>query len=376
MKSRSVRLCSAQSWPTQSGRARFWTATAACAPLFGALACGSSSGATTTEPHPTIVEVGPSAFDGALACSAAGVGTLRSYVATLKDETASRPGSSFYLPSSSATPCQRAVAFGAISPLHRYSVELDGYDRDGLEPFAPGLRAQRDPETNELVTPRWKATCEAVQAEYQLTVPVLLCSAWSNGGSTDPGAEARVSLEVAQVLGAECEASTPRVDRVEVRSEGEVLAEGACGETLTLTFSDPSDSVHELELLAYAPSAEQPLLGGVCEVRTAPGTTLPATCAPLSDVGGIHVQVSALLQALQVRCEDLGRLVVSLDATESKLTFDSHSCNGNAAFMAVEPGTHVLDVEAWARDSTQIGQTQCTADVEPGLVSSMACGSR
>lgn len=184
---------------------------------FGLLAfgagCSGDSSTVTVEPHPTIIELSPRDFLGALRCGT-GASDLQRYVATLTDVTRMRteasgdggaPALDFDLPSSLPIRCEQGVAFGLVVTGHFYTAQVDGYDRSDLEPLASGAPVMVDP-TGKPVAPRWTTTCGtpcppdmlgcpatplppnprdtgysfAVRAEYELTRPMQPCWAWSN----------------------------------------------------------------------------------------------------------------------------------------------------------------------------------------------------
>ena len=132
-----------------------------------ALACSSSTAATTAVVRPELVQVSPDDFLGAQVCGTGG-GQVQSYVATLFDVTPSSSGvvpkPGFQLPSSPAIDCTLPVTFANVFLDHVYLAEIDGYNRptSDLIATAPGARIQlgnnkSDPDYRKRVPPSWTA---------------------------------------------------------------------------------------------------------------------------------------------------------------------------------------------------------------------------
>jgi hypothetical protein len=113
-----------------------------------------------------MIVVSPDQFAGAVQCLAE-PGAMRRYVATLFDVTGDYEGTVPALPSSPPTDCNLSVGFGFVEPGRKYRAEIDGYDREDLTPVTPGNRLMRRAggDANELVAPRWRASCSNPVAE-------------------------------------------------------------------------------------------------------------------------------------------------------------------------------------------------------------------
>lgn len=133
--------------------------------LLSAIGLGACSNETSTAvgvPPTTAVAVAPAQFLGGVKCGEA-AGDMRLFVATLLD--VSPPGglgigsSSLVLPSSAPTSCHVDVLFVGVINGREYSVEVDGYDRDDIAPFAKGNRSMVVSSTGAYAAPRWTTHC-------------------------------------------------------------------------------------------------------------------------------------------------------------------------------------------------------------------------
>ncbi|HEY3667350.1 MAG TPA: hypothetical protein VGL19_15190, partial [Polyangiaceae bacterium] len=149
-----------------------------------ALACSSSTAATTTIARPELVAVSPDDFLGSLRCGPAsdadagadggaggadaepdaGAGQLvHSYVATLFDVTLGADGGPLdvQLASSPPTSCLVPVTFSYVLAAHRYLAEIDVFDQkpSKIGPLMAGGRSQFMISGHVRVTPHSTYTC-------------------------------------------------------------------------------------------------------------------------------------------------------------------------------------------------------------------------
>jgi len=116
--------------------------------------CVDDPSTSLTGALPTLLSADPSTFLGSVRCGA----ELRKYVVTVYDVT---NGASPV--SSPPTECTKQTSFES-PPLvvdDYFVAEIDGYDRDDIVPRMglEGVRQMVDPNTMEVVTPRWTTTC-------------------------------------------------------------------------------------------------------------------------------------------------------------------------------------------------------------------------
>jgi hypothetical protein len=137
-----------------------------------------------------------------------------SYVATLYDVTPASDGGlledGFPLPSSPATSCEFPVTFSFVLPTHRYSAEIDAYDRlpqdldAGTDLDAGDPDAGPDPKLLRIkaltlggriqidgngvrVAPRWTAHCGGFPTTSDAGVPPDASNGTDTGAAGDAG---------------------------------------------------------------------------------------------------------------------------------------------------------------------------------------------
>jgi hypothetical protein len=345
------------------------------------IACSDRDSSGTEEANPTLVEVDPSAFLGDVPCAP---GALRTYVATLFDMTSLGEGegatSYVQLPSSGPVPCNRSVAFGLVVHRHAYAVRIEGYGRDDLIEAAPGIPVLVDPSSREPVEPEWTTGCgnpppdtssdgarDRVVSEYRSTRRLESCPPLVRTSPSRP-----TVVEVGLDAGT---CSATGVERFSVRRQGVELGGAACGETIELADLTPGEFVG-VELLAYTPSAEAPSHGTTCSAKAQSGLRVRASCSALSSKGSIQVDVSKLLQALNVSCADVSEISLSLaesEATPVRLTREK--CRGIASFAALAAGDYTVRASAVVLVPPLSRAASCLATVEPGLAASAQCAA-
>jgi len=301
------------------------TRSATTIPL-GLLFAGALAGCEqTTVPvagvyHPTLIQVSPDEFLGAVPCRPGASGAMQTYVATIFDVgEAPAPTEPFALPSSGPVSCKNPVAFSRVLDPHRYSARVDGYDRSDLVPLGSsdprvtlGVPILVDPVTGERVPPRWTTTCGD-------TTPTLARTGWVRTvrdcqplvDSGTPGPTA-VEVSIDGALGElTCGTKPGEVERFEVGIVGGPMQSAACGETITFPDIPPVGTI-PFTLLAYEPGTDHARWGSTCEARPAAGITVQASCSTLSDQGALDVLPTTALAALGLDCSALGELRVEL----------------------------------------------------------------
>lgn len=384
--------------------------------LLGALA-GCSDGTTniTTVVHPTLVSVDPQDFLGTVPC-VDGAGAMRTYVATIWDmgesvtedpATTPQPGW-FPLPSSGPIPCTQSVGFSRVIPGHRYYAEIRGYDRANLVQLLPSVDVLFDGETGERVAPRWSTQCTRSlrpgnappSAEGGSGGTAGTAGMGGTGGFADEyqwGVEARptttrtihgcnplldaqpsdlrnVSVSLTEALGSiSCGATDDTVERFEVQTPSGETLEAACGEAVTL--EDVSGTL-VLPVLAYAAGADEPSYGTTCTATALNGTTVNASCLPLTDQGGLRVTPSEALHELGLTCDEVASLTLSrlepnpddpeVDVATDVRRLSAAECERSVSFSGLFRGTTArIAVEALLLDGSVPGPALCSARVVP-----------
>jgi hypothetical protein len=403
---------------------RRWLKASAAIVLVGlSVACSSSSG-SSSEPSPTLVTVAPSTFGQGVVCGEF-PGAWKTYVATLTDVT--DPAKPFVLPSSNPVPCTMPVSFAWVIPDHKYTAQVEGYDRSDLVPaggLSSGSPHMVDPSTLEDVEPRWKTQCGVTMTiETDAGVPTDADTEAGTDADTEAGADADTEAGDADA-GAEAEAATNTGPTTAVLQTNvlvqycdglrELLPSGdetgilldlatvhgdlVCGEQpgdiarLKVIPEDPSLSPENGtcdETFTYAPLVEDRTYrfrveafeatgatakwASTCEARTKKGITLPALCNTLSDRGALRIDIDALVAAAAHTCsaED----VVSYRAVllGSSLGTTPLSCNTDALFNALAPAAYQAVVEGFDAEGEQVFDAFCSGAVKSAATTTMDC---
>lgn len=321
--------------------------------------------------HQTLIEVDPSAFLGTVPCLA-GEGSMTRYVATLIDT--SDPDQPFALPSSPPIPCNAAVGFSLVVPGHTYAAEVEGYDRDDLEPVEAGVRHLVDPDTRELVEPRWTTRCGSRPADQVIAVEdfervVSSCAPLED--SNPPADLGGARIDTSNLLGGlSCGEATGEVARVEAKVAGSVESV-ACGESIDLTGLSVR-TVTRIELSAFEEGSSTARWGALCTATPVAGVTAPADCSGLTERGAVEIDLPALLEGLSLSCDDVQELrVVAPD--EAVTLVSPPGCSRVYRVGDLPPGDVTIEVETILADGSAGATTVCTATVAPGLVASSAC---
>lgn len=368
------------------------TAALALLATVGALACSQTSAPLALVYHPTLIEVSPDQFLGPVPCANA-AGAMRSYVATVFDveyepdgsrvmagaeptdtgaggaapDETSAGGSSdgdvaagalscpadasrgttarstvgFALPSSAAIDCRAPVAFSRVVDGNRYRAVIEGYDRplDELVPLAAGVPILYDASTGEVVPPRWTFhcgdACPEVAAISRMRA-VSDCELVSDPSSLPSGpATVEVALPPPVSTRGEtapsCGSHAGQIDHFEVTRDDDSAppVTAACSGVATLA-DVPTGRTLVLSVVAYGAGSSQAAWGTKCMVLPMPGLTVQATCAPLTNQGGLTLAPSGALASLGASCDELSSLGGEL---ELQLLDDSGSPVGQPHFV-------------------------------------------
>ncbi len=228
------------------------------------------------------------------------------YVATLID-TSDSADEPFALPSSPPIPCNAAVGFSLVVPGHTYAAEVEGYDRDDLEPVAPGVRELVDPNTRELVKPRWTTRCGSRPADQVIAVEEVerVVSSCAPLEDTNPPADlGGARIDTGKVLGGlSCGDAAGEVARVEAKVAGSVESV-ACGESIDLSGLS-AQAATRIELSAFEEGSSTARWGALCSATPVAGVTAPAECSALTERGAVEIDLPALLERASLSCDDV-----------------------------------------------------------------------
>lgn len=364
----------------------FWAGSAPAAALALACSlqvlagCSSGGGGTAGVTHPTMIEVAPQDFLGNLTCTTQGQG-VRRYVATLFDVTvgSGAPGEQpadipteggFRLPSSPPTPCSASVGFGFVAPGRRYRVEVDAYDTTQLEARVPGSRRMVDVSSGSsaagqpaIVEPTWSTQCAGATAVQSTIVRAGGCAPLE----PQPTGPAELSVDTGSLLGdLQCGDGAGQIERLEVTLQDETpqTVSVACGEVALFSGLAGRRSL-TLLVKAFAADGAEAFAGAKCQGLIAPGASVTATCADLSQVGSLRVDLPRLLSDLGLACgAQISDVRVKVPGVEQERSFPPPDClqpfdQGFAAGAAAVTVT-VL------KDSTELAILTCGGNVVPG----------
>jgi hypothetical protein len=398
-------------------------------------ACAESTVPAEPVYHPTLVAISPAEFlsapgepAGPIPCVDA-EGAMRSYVATVFNveylpdgspvtaddvatgdavagptpgvscEADANPGTDpratvgFALPSTAPTDCHAPVAISRLGEFHRYRAEIDGYDREGLVPLAPGLRLMVDPNTGERVAPTWRFSCgddcpESVDIAVTRTLgdcKRLPSETDDNGGP--PSGPANVVIAADALTGATCGSESGEIERLEVQytqaSGQSATASGACGTEIELDDVLVRGTLN-VSVLAYEAGTPEARWGTTCAATPVAGLTVPVTCAPLHDEGPLDVDPATALAALGYDCAALGDLPGELELTLvddagmgcmssacAPRYVDPSNCNQLVRFSGLQTGlAHVT--ATLLQGASSLGMALCSGTVIPASAPSAA----
>jgi hypothetical protein len=362
--------------------------------------CNNEGTAEVSVTHPTMIELSPDTFLGEVPCTEQPGGLTR-YVATLTDVTArlgAAGGASgmgaggaddgaageadFALPSSAPVPCLSGVGFGFVVPRRKYEALIEGYDTDQVVPRAQGSRLMvqleppavpTTPEAQQAIAaapalaPRWTATCRATTA-VSSTVLQASCNQFvaSEAGTSE------LRLSVSKLLGElQCGDEPGQVERLsmslDVGEDTPRLLEVECDPAAEAIFSDlPARKTVTAYVSAFSAGSTQPLAGAKCEALTVKSARVMASCARLSQVGTLRVDLPQALATVGLTCSAAALTEVRIDVPgeDGARSFPPPDC--------LQPFDHGFGVGAAAVTLTVLNVDQelatltCGAEIVPG----------
>lgn len=382
--------------------------------------CSSSGSSTISVTHPTMIRVEPEDFLGAVPCDLNGSGFKR-YVATIVDynygeggeggaassvpvaDGGANPGGApvalldaqgFQAPSSLPTPCTTGVGFGFVVPGRHYEVFIDGYDTADLTPRALGSREmlpldETDAVHTSVLKPRWQTRCRRAIATDSTIVRADQCEPFPE---EDAAAGGSVRVALSSLLGQlHCGSAPGEVERFEVSGalpDGTPLEQ----EVPCPTDSDAAPAAAlftglpgraKLSFYVQAFSADQdpllPLAGAQCNALAQAGANVEATCAALTKVGTVELDVVAALAKLGRTC--------SLDSVSNVIVEPTSSIDDSPRSLpppdCLQPFTRGFDVSQVVDGNAKLTLTaltsgdeaslDCFATVKPGRVVQAMC---
>jgi hypothetical protein len=191
------------------------------------------------------------------------------------------------LPSSPPVTCALPVGFAFVTPGHRYTAHVEGYDRADLVPVAEGHPELSDPMTGSLVAPSWIWDCDepAMAVRYWTTYP-RGCRLRTPAGGT---AATTVRVPVAAFLGdGVCGDGPDAASRFEVTLTGsDAVRELSCDETAVFAADDielEDGRTYRLDVAAFASSDDRSIAATTCYAKVHAGVETTASCDPLTPV--------------------------------------------------------------------------------------------
>jgi hypothetical protein len=368
--------------------------------------CSSSGSSVISVTHPTMIRVEPEDFLGTVPCDLSGSG-LKRYVATIVDYDYSAGGAGgeggatldapgFQAPSSLPTPCTTGVGFGFVVPGRHYQVFIDGYDRDDIAPRALGsremvpLEATLDPTGDVAVhtlklEPRWRTSCRQAIATDSTIVRASDCDTFQ--GPDDLEADGTVSVALSPLLGElQCGSAPDEVESFKVTGklpdgtelEQDVACPGAHAPPAVAVFSDvPGRTKLSLYVQAFSAdsNAGAPLAGAQCNAVARAEANVEASCAALSQIGTVQLDVAAALQQLDLSCSADSVSNVTLKAGGDPEE-DASPPDCLAPFVhGFAASAEAVTITLTATTSEPSGEVSldCHATVEPGRLVQATC---
>ncbi|WP_433936942.1 hypothetical protein AB3662_20005 [Sorangium cellulosum] len=354
-------------------------------------ACEEGTGAADDQPIQTSLTIDPLAFLGDVRCSNE-PGAIRSYVATLTDESAA--GGPFTLASSPPIPCSSRVSFTHVVAGHEYTARIDGYEQyaEELTPVGDETSGSRHMLLDGApVAPRWTWGCpgpdaaddaDKLVAATGVNVVVQGCAPLT--GPIDPAGSAIV-IDPASALGAlRCEGDDGAIASFDI-----VPQDGALAPVLGVGCPPAEPVVYDLGVdpgrayvfrLEAHDAAGDLLFGASCFAAASAGVTVTATCDALSATGALELDLGALLAEKELAC---GAAASTYTATvqppegdqsgAEKLEVGPLPCGDRALLQALAPGAYEATVEVRdARGASALSAT-CRGEVRPGATTRAAC---
>lgn len=348
--------------------------------------CSNDSASTAGVTHPTMIEIAPEQFRGAVPCAANGSEAgLKRYVATLIDPNDDGSGGAggaapdeqaagalnaddFALPSSEPTSCLAGVGFGFIVPGRRYIARIQGFDREDLSSRAPGSSLVVDAEGNP-VAPRWTAECDATIAVEETIVRAKRCTSFV---AADPAAPGSMHVRFASLLGdLKCGDGPGEVATVTVtptNAEGDSKTAACEDGELVLDFDSNQSVTAKIE--AFSAGSVEPLAGSKCTARILPEANVVAECAALSQDGLLRIDLPGALELLGLECAEVTDVRVQALGSDDAKSFPPPSCQQTVS-EGFAAGAATVTVTVVHGD--EVSELLCSGQVPPGDFAEADC---
>jgi hypothetical protein len=367
--------------------------------------CSTTPTSPALAPPPTSVSVSPGDFMSPELCTSA-PGGMRSFVATLTD--LSLPDGPFTLPSSPPTDCASFVSFRFVSPTHRYTAEIDGYEQapDAIIPVGGRWSGAR--EMHELVieppdggagdggdagsdagvvtvgpviTPRWTTRCvQAVTASFEEDIPITDCEPLEDheAGPTPTGIQIAFASALPNGI---CDG----IASLDVLPDDFALppvsdVDCATG-NVTYKTGITAARTYGFTLRARAIEGGPVTLGGRCSAMATDGLVVAATCDTLTSAGEIRFNPSALLAAKKVACAPGITYLVKLRkpggadvlASSPPVACGDDVQMGPVAAFDASGALIQYTADLTVSSSSTLITATCTATVSPGETTNASC---
>jgi hypothetical protein len=357
--------------------------------LFGLLClvtlpvCSSASSADTTV-SATFITVRPSTFRGNLVCGDF-ANAWQSYVATLIDIT--DPSAPFTLASSGPISCNLPVSFAWVVPTHLYIAHIDGYDRSDIKPFdslSSGSPRMTDANGQD-VAPKWGTECgrtpstdadagafpNATESLYTTDVTLQDCAPFESSGG--PSA---LSLNLTTVRGSlNCGSKAGQIDHFQITSKDGSFAplNIQCAQPIPDFAPATADKDYTFDVLAFEANSSAPTWATQCEATARDSVTLPLACQPLTNLGALQVDTTALLTKSGHSCaaSDIFGFRAFLVGKTKPATL--LACNDNAVFSSLPPGSYQVMIDALDSKSTTVFSAICDGATVPAQTTTANC---
>jgi hypothetical protein len=318
------------------------------------------------------------------------------------------------------------VGYGLVVPGHRYVADVKVYDRAAtdLRPLGDGTPIVELEGTDEIVSAAWRTTCGQhqdasatgatgggaggaagaggaggaagaagsepqdagdadvppradaegpVEAIEYATVHVRGCAELV---ATGDAAGLRISLDAA-LAGLACGDGPGQVSSFSASAPGVAAETAACGDAVVLEPLEPDRSA-VVEVRAFETTRTTPSWSTRCFGVPRAGTTLDASCDPLSSQGTLAVDLGALF-AGDAHCEGSGADAVEVISAALALpgagprVVTATSCAATLSFGSLERGSYVASVVSRLESGAPGPGAQCSGTVVPGEQSAMQC---
>ncbi|WP_437683066.1 hypothetical protein [Sorangium sp. So ce131] len=353
-------------------------------------ACACTSGNNENDQQVRMsLTIDPAAFLGDVRCSNE-EGAIRSYVATLTDESAE--GGPIPLASSPPIPCSSRVTFTDIVEGRSYRAEIDGYGlfAEELTPRGGETSGSREMLAGrDAVDPRWTWACsgpdeDGIVARKGVNVVFRGCVPLTVDTEPQPTA---IELDPTHALGAlRCEADGGTVASFDILPEDDALAP-----VLGITCPPAQTPGYNLDDLGVPPggaytfrleardAAGAVAFGSTCVALADEGVTAAAVCDPLSATGALEIDLDALVAEEDLACGDgasayFAKVAPADQQPEAEqLLVGPVPCGERAFVSPLAPGVYSASIEVLDRKGAPVRTAACDGEVRPGATTRAAC---